>query len=41
MRKGKIEDAGSFTWFFFRNVWIRMIPFRPFCMKVYSKIKKK
>ena len=41
MRKGKIEKRGGFTWFFFRSVWIRMIPLRPFCMKLYEKIKRK
>ena len=40
IRKGRIEEKGHFTWFFFRHVWIRMIPLRPFCMKVYGKIKK-
>ncbi len=39
IRKGKTEEKGKFTWFFFRNVWIRMIPLRPFCMKVYAKLK--
>ncbi|MBQ7715321.1 MAG: S24/S26 family peptidase [Clostridia bacterium] len=41
IRKGKIEEKGKFTWFFFRHVWIRMIPLRPAMMKLYSKLKKK
>ncbi len=41
IRKGKIEEKGCFLWFFFRSVWIRMIPLRPAAMKLYSKISKK
>ncbi len=40
LRKGRIEEKGRFTWFFFRHIWIRMIPLRPFCMKIYGKLKK-
>ncbi len=40
IRKGKAEEKGSFTWFFFRHIWIRMIPLRPFCMKLYEKLKR-
>ena len=41
IRKGKPEEKGKFTWFFFRHIWIRMIPLRPFCMKFYTKLKHK
>ena len=40
IRKGKPEEKGKFTWFFFRHIWIRMIPLRPFCMKLYGKLKR-
>ena len=40
IRKGKPEQKGGFTWFFFRHIWIRMIPLRPFCMKLYGKLKR-
>lgn len=35
-RKGKILKPGSFWWDFFEKVWIRLIPFRPFIVRVYS-----
>ena len=41
IRKGKTEEKGKFTWFFFRNIWIRVIPLRPLCIKAYEKIKRK
>ena len=41
IRKGRTEEKVCFTWFFFRHIWIRMIPLRPFCMKVYGKLKRK
>jgi len=41
IRKGKVEERGNFWWFFFRCVWIRMIPLRPFFMRLYTKIKRK
>ena len=40
IRKGKIGERGSFTWFFFSKIWIRIIPLRPLCMKIYRAIKK-
>ena len=39
IRKGKIEERGKFAWFFFRHIWIRIIPLRPLCMRIYEKIK--
>lgn len=35
-RKGKLLKPGSFWWEFFQNVWIRMIPLRPWIVAVYS-----
>ena len=35
-RKGKREGPGCFWWEFFRVVWIRMIPLRPACRKLYG-----
>ena len=44
-RKGKNEKRNSFTPWFFRHIWINLIPLRPFLLKVYrctlGKIKKK
>ena len=39
-RKGKIIGPEDFWWKFFKNVWIHVIPFRPFFHKVYGIIKK-
>ena len=41
IRKGKPEQKGKFTWFFFRHVWIRMIPLRRTAIKIYEKFKRK
>lgn len=41
IRKGKTDEKGSFTWFFFEKIWIRLIPLRPFLMKLYSLLPKK
>ena len=35
-RKGKIIKKGDFVWDFFEKIWIRMVPFRPLCIKGYS-----
>lgn len=35
-RKGRREGPGSFWWEFFRVVWIRMVPLRPVCRKLYG-----
>ena len=39
-RKGKNIDCHNFVWFFFRYIWIRMVPFRAFLIKWYTRIKK-
>ena len=37
VRKGKRLDEKSFWWRFFRDVWPRIIPLRPFIRKLYGK----
>ena len=39
-RKGKILRPGSFRWFFFARVWIRMIPLRRPLLRLTARIKK-
>ena len=41
IRKGRTESSGNFTWFFFRHVWIRLIPIRRVFVKIYEKLKRK
>ena len=38
-RKGKLIEPGSFYWWFFQNIWIRMIPVRRMMMRVYTAIR--
>ena len=35
-RKGKWIGPKDFWWFFFEQIWIRILPFRPVCRKVYA-----
>lgn len=35
-RKGKLLQPGSFWWEFFQRVWIRLVPFRPIILAIYS-----
>ncbi len=35
-RKGKVLKSGDAFWDFFERIWIRMVLFRPVCIKVYS-----
>ena len=37
-RKGRWIGPGDFWWEFFEHIWINMIPFRPICIKFYTKI---
>lgn len=37
-RKGKLLQGSSFWWRFFENVWIRMIPLRPWIMGLYRRV---
>ena len=39
-RKGKLLKRGSFWWFFFGTVWIRLIPLRPLAVRVVHWLKK-
>ena len=39
-RKGQLLKPGSFWWEFFRLVWIRLVPFRPGILAVYSWIAR-
>ena len=40
-RKGKLLKRGSFWWFFFGTVWIRMVPLRPLAGNIYHALKKR
>ena len=39
-RKGKIIEPGCFYWWFFQNIWIRIIPLRRLLMRLYAVINK-
>ena len=39
-RKGKTADKKNFVFWLFSAVWIRIVPLRPFIMKVYRTLKK-
>lgn len=34
-RKGKLQRPGMFWWEFFSKIWIRLVPLRPFLLRVY------
>lgn len=36
IRKGKTLTRGSFCWWFFEKVWIRMVPLRPLAFRCYN-----
>ena len=38
-RKGKLISHGDFWWNFFEYVWIRIVPVRRLCLKIYSLFK--
>ena len=38
LRKGKLQEKGSFWWEFFEKLWIRIIPLRPILTKIYTYI---
>ena len=40
-RKGKLLKQGSFCWFFFRTVWIRLISLRPLAVRVVHRLKNR
>lgn len=35
-RKGKWIQPGDFWWWFFAKVWLRLVPVRPFIIKMYG-----
>jgi len=38
-RKGKLTQKGDFWWEFFEHVWIRMIQYRQFFLRIYRFLK--
>lgn len=38
-RKGKLIGENSFIWFFFKKIWLNIIPARGFIIRLYSKFK--
>ena len=40
-RKDRWIESGDFWWDFFHNIWIRMVPFRPFAFRLYSIFKRR
>ncbi len=40
IRKGKLIQKDDFWWDFFEKVWIRIVPLRPFIVKLYGFIKR-
>ena len=40
-RKGITQHPGSFWWEFFARIWVRIIPLRPFLLRMYSFLTKR
>lgn len=40
-RKGVVIGPGNFWWEFFEHVWIRVVPLRPFFLRLYGKFATK
>lgn len=40
IRKGKKLQKGNFWWWFFEKIWIRIVPLRPYIIKLVSIIKR-
>lgn len=36
-RNGKILGEKSFTWFFYKHIWLALVPLRPFLLKLKAK----
>ena len=36
IRKGKKLQKGNFWWWFFEKIWIRIVPLRPYIIKIVS-----
>lgn len=41
IRKDKLIQKGDFWWNFFEKIWIRVVPFRPMLLRLYSRISRK
>lgn len=40
IRKGKKLQKGNFWWWFFEKIWIRIVPLRPYIIKMVSVVRK-
>ena len=40
LRKGKALRRGSLCWWFFEQVWIRMVPLRPLAFRCYGLVSR-
>ena len=40
-RKGKLLTEGDFCWWFFKTVWLRMLPLREPALYLYRKMKNR
>ncbi len=38
-RKGRLLKQGSALWFFFETVWIRLVPLRPWLIRLYTLLR--
>ena len=38
-RKGKLLKKGDFCWDFFEKIWLRLIPFRPLLIRMYTVLR--
>lgn len=36
LRKGNLEKPGAFWWDFFEKFWLKIVPFRPLLVKMYT-----
>ena len=39
-RKGKLLKKGSFLWWVFEKVWLRLRPLRPHLLRIYALLKR-
>lgn len=40
IRKDKLLTKGHFIWDFFEHIWIRIVPIRPYLIRLYGIIKR-
>lgn len=38
-RKGKLISRGNLCWEFFEHIWLALVPFRPYMMRLYACLK--